>query len=135
MVDASTLRQTGPVATRYLSMNLDPEQQIAVQCVVTTGGQPYAAGRCMVSRWTTRELQKCFQHGFSGSDGCFGDNNELVGKTGGRTYVRSNRRRSQFGSCTILPRYSAAERYASFVANQPLSAYAEAVRAAARIVT
>jgi hypothetical protein len=68
--------------TRYLNMNLNPEQQIAVQCVVTTGGQPYAAGGCMVSRWTARELEKCFQHGFGGSDGCFGDNNDLVGKNG-----------------------------------------------------
>jgi hypothetical protein len=68
--------------TRYLNMNLNPEQRIAVQCVVTTGGQPYAAGGCMVSQWTARELQKCFQHGFGGSDGCFGDNNELVGRNG-----------------------------------------------------
>jgi hypothetical protein len=66
--------------TRYLKMNLNPEQQIAVECVVTTGGQPYAAGGCMVSRWTARELQKCFQHGFGGSDGCFGDNNDLIGR-------------------------------------------------------
>ena len=68
--------------TKYLQLKLNAEQQIAVQCVVSTGGQPYAAGGCMVSRWTARELEKCFTHGFGGSDGCYGDNNELVGKNG-----------------------------------------------------
>jgi hypothetical protein len=70
--------------TKYLNMNLNlnAEQQIAVQCVVSTGGQPYAAAGCMITRWTGRELQKCFEHGFGGSDGCFGDNNDLVGRNG-----------------------------------------------------
>jgi len=44
--------------------HLNAEQQIAVQCVVSTGGQPYAAAGCMVTRWTARELEKCFQNGF-----------------------------------------------------------------------
>lgn len=64
-----------------LNMNLNPEQQIAVQCVVSTGGQPYAAAGCIATRLTARELLKCATDGFGG-DGCFGDNNDLVGKDG-----------------------------------------------------
>ena len=68
-------------ANSFLNLNLNPEQQIAVECVVTTGGQPYAAGACIASALTVRELTKCVEHGFGG-DGCFGDNNELVGRNG-----------------------------------------------------
>jgi hypothetical protein len=64
------------------NLNLNPEQQIAVQCVVSTGGQPYAAAGCIATRLTARELDKCFQNGIGGSDGCFGDNNDLVGRNG-----------------------------------------------------
>jgi hypothetical protein len=69
------------------NMQLNPEQQIAVQCVVSTGGQPYAAAGCIGSRLTARELSKCLSNGIGGKDGCFGDNNDLVGKDGwvGRT--------------------------------------------------
>jgi hypothetical protein len=63
------------------NLNLNPEQQIAVQCVVSTGGQPYAAAGCMATRLTARELTKCFSQGIGG-DGCFGDNNDLVGRNG-----------------------------------------------------
>ncbi len=64
------------------NLSLNPEQQIAVQCVVSTGGQPYAAAGCMATRLTARELTKCFVQGFGGSQGCFGDNNDLVGRNG-----------------------------------------------------
>lgn len=70
------------IGANMVSLQLNPEQQIAVQCVVSTGGQPYAAAGCMASRLTARELTKCFTSGFGGSDGCFGDNNDLVGKNG-----------------------------------------------------
>jgi hypothetical protein len=63
------------------NLNLNPEQQIAVQCVVQTGGQPYAAAGCMATRLTARELEKCFTAGIGGS-GCFGDDNDLVGRNG-----------------------------------------------------
>ena len=65
-----------------LNLQLNPEQQIAVQCVVSTGGQPYAAAGCMATRLTARELLKCTANGIGGKDGCFGDNNDLVGKNG-----------------------------------------------------
>lgn len=65
-----------------IGMQLNAEQQIAVQCVVSTGGQPYAAAGCMASRLTARELLKCASNGIGGKDGCFGDNNDLVGKNG-----------------------------------------------------
>lgn len=65
----------------FFNLNLNPEQQIAVTCVVQTGGQPYAAAGCMATRLTARELEKCATDGIGG-DGCFGDNNDLVGKNG-----------------------------------------------------
>jgi hypothetical protein len=64
------------------SLQLNPEQQIAVQCVAGTGGQPHAAAGCIASRLTARELSKCLSNGIGGKDGCFGDNNDLVGKNG-----------------------------------------------------
>lgn len=68
--------------TKFLNLNLNPEQQIAVQCVVETGGQPYAAAGCIATQLTGRELEKCAQNGFGGDRGCFGDNNDLVGRNG-----------------------------------------------------
>lgn len=67
-------------------MQLNAEQQIAVQCVVGTGGNPPVAAGCMASRLTMREFTKCMTDGIGGK-GCFGDNNDLVGKNGfvGRT--------------------------------------------------
>jgi hypothetical protein len=68
-------------ANKFLNLNLNPEQQIAVQCVVASGGQPYAAAACSATRLTFRELTKCVEHGIGG-DGCFGDNNDLIGRKG-----------------------------------------------------
>lgn len=65
-----------------LNLQLNAEQQIAVQCVVSTGGQPHAAAGCIATRLTARELIKCAANGIGGRDGCFGDNNDLVGKNG-----------------------------------------------------
>ncbi|HDI8306228.1 TPA: hypothetical protein PPD39_001872 [Acinetobacter baumannii] len=64
------------------NMQLNAEQQIAVQCVVSTGGQPQAAAGCIASRLTARELSKCLSGSVGGEDGCFGDNNDLIGKNG-----------------------------------------------------
>lgn len=69
-------------ANRFLNLDLNPEQQIAVQCVVTSGGQPYVAAGCAASRLTFRELTKCVERGVGGDDGCFGKNNDLVGRNG-----------------------------------------------------
>ena len=67
-------------ANKFFHLNLNPEQQIAVQCVLASGGQPYAAAGCTASKLTLRELEKCSEG--IGGDGCFGDNNDLVGKNG-----------------------------------------------------
>jgi hypothetical protein len=67
--------------SKLLGASLNPEQQIALQCVVQSGGQPYAAAGCAATRLTLRELEKCATDGFGG-DGCFGDSNDLVGKNG-----------------------------------------------------
>lgn len=66
-------------ATCYVagSLRFTPEQQIAIECAVSTGGQPYAFAACAGGQLTARELDKCFQKGIGG-DGCFGPNNEIV---------------------------------------------------------
>jgi hypothetical protein len=61
------------------NVNLNPEQEIAVQCIVSSGGQPYAAAGCMATRLTARELIKCLTDGYGGA-GCFGDDNHITGK-------------------------------------------------------
>jgi hypothetical protein len=66
----------------YLGNVLNEEQQIGLQCVAETNGQPYAAAACAATRLTQRELYKCYTNGFGGPDGCFGDNNDLVGRNG-----------------------------------------------------
>lgn len=67
--------------TAYMNLRLNPEQQIAVECTVGTGGQLYATAGCIATRLTGRELEKCAANGF-GSDGCFGDTNDLFGYKG-----------------------------------------------------
>jgi len=56
---------------------LTPEQQVFVQCAITTGGQPYAFAGCVGTQLTLNELQKCMTIGIGGN-GCFGTNNEAV---------------------------------------------------------
>ncbi|MER8440716.1 hypothetical protein NKH36_33160 [Mesorhizobium sp. M1312] len=58
-------------------LELNPEQQIAVECAVSSGAQPYAFAVCAGGRLTAREVTKCFTDGVGG-DGCFGRNNEIV---------------------------------------------------------
>ena len=59
------------------SLNLNPELQIAVECAVSTGGEPMSFAGCTGGRLTERELTKCFTDGIGGN-GCFGPNNEIV---------------------------------------------------------
>jgi hypothetical protein len=59
------------------AIHLNPEQTIAVECAMTTGGQPMAFAGCTGGRLTQRELTKCIEKGVGG-DGCFGPNNEIV---------------------------------------------------------
>lgn len=59
------------------SFNPNPELQIAMECAVSTNGEPMAFAGCAGGRLTARELTKCFTDGFGG-DGCFGENNEIV---------------------------------------------------------
>lgn len=58
------------------SPQMNEEFRIAAECVVQSGGQPYAAGACAATRLTIRELAACFK-GQVGKD-CFGPNNTIV---------------------------------------------------------
>lgn len=59
-------------------LQLNPELQIAVQCAVTTGGEPYSFAACTGGQLTAREIDKCFTGGIGTSSGCFGPNNDIV---------------------------------------------------------
>lgn len=58
-------------------LGLNPELQIALQCAVSTGGEPMAFAGCAGGQLTLRELNKCLESGIGG-EGCFGPNNEIV---------------------------------------------------------
>ncbi|WP_143738486.1 hypothetical protein [Erythrobacter colymbi] len=58
-------------------LDMNTETQIAVQCAVTTGGEPMAFAGCAGGQLTAMELNKCFTQGVGGS-GCFGPNNTIV---------------------------------------------------------
>lgn len=60
-----------------LAKDLTPEQQIAVNCAVRTGGNPKAFAICTGGQLTARELGKCWDHGIGTDEGCFGPNNDL----------------------------------------------------------
>lgn len=54
------------------------EVQVAAECAVTSGGQPYAFAACAGGRLTAAEIDKCWNNGVGGDDGCFGQNNTIV---------------------------------------------------------
>jgi hypothetical protein len=58
------------------SPQMNEEFRIAAECVVQSGGQPYAAAACAATRLTIRELAACLK-GRVGKD-CFGPNNTIV---------------------------------------------------------
>lgn len=60
-----------------IDLNLTPEQQIALECAVASGGEPYSFAACAGGQLTARELDKCFTHGIGGK-GCFGPNNDII---------------------------------------------------------
>lgn len=59
-----------------LAKNLNPEQQIALACAISSGGEPHAFAVCTGGQLLERELNKCWQHGIATASGCFGPNNE-----------------------------------------------------------
>ena len=63
-----------------VDLGLTTEQEIDLQCVAQTGGQPWAADGCAV---LAPHLERVVQVlAGIGGDGCFGDSNDLVGKDG-----------------------------------------------------
>ena len=60
-----------------LAKDLTPEQQIALSCVVESGGVVYAYAVCVGSQLTAREIEKCWDGGIATPEGCFGPNNEI----------------------------------------------------------
>ncbi|VVE68803.1 hypothetical protein PCA31118_03044 [Pandoraea captiosa] len=57
--------------------NMNAEATVAVQCAMSTGGEPQAFAACTAGQLTMNELDKCFTVGVGGN-GCFGDNNTIV---------------------------------------------------------
>ena len=60
-----------------LTQDLTPEQQIALSCAASTGGEPRAFAVCTGGRLVERELSKCWSNGIGTESGCFGPNNEI----------------------------------------------------------
>lgn len=65
----------GCAAGSYFNMNA--ESTVALQCAMSTGGQPYAFAACTGGQLTANELTKCFTVGVGGN-GCFGNGNTIV---------------------------------------------------------
>jgi len=57
--------------------DLTPEQQIALNCAVTSGGEPMTFAACTGGQLVEREINKCWEHGIATPEGCFGPNNEI----------------------------------------------------------
>jgi hypothetical protein len=46
-----------------LVKDLTPEQQIAISCAMSTGGQPYAFAACVGGQLFASEVSKCWEDG------------------------------------------------------------------------
>ncbi|KAF0212700.1 MAG: hypothetical protein FD139_161 [Methylocystaceae bacterium] len=60
------------------ALGANAEVQVAAECAATTGGQPYAFAACTGGRLTAAEIDKCWNNGVGGENGCFGQNNTIV---------------------------------------------------------
>jgi tetratricopeptide (TPR) repeat protein len=60
-----------------LIKDLTPEQQIAISCAISSGGQPQLFAACAGGQLLARELDKCWTNGVATDGGCFGPNNEF----------------------------------------------------------
>ncbi|CAE6768287.1 hypothetical protein [Paraburkholderia domus] len=58
--------------------SMNAELRIAAECAVSSGGVPITFVVCAGGRLVMKELQQCIAGGFKSSNGCFGDNNEIV---------------------------------------------------------
>lgn len=59
-------------------LELNPETQIIAECALSSGGEPYTFAGCAGGRLFARELDKCINNGIGGSEGCFGENNDII---------------------------------------------------------
>jgi len=59
-------------------LNLNREDQIAIECGIASGGVPPTWAACAGGRLTVIELDRCWQDGVGGDNGCFGPNNFFV---------------------------------------------------------
>ena len=59
-----------------LGKDMNPEAQIAMNCALSTGGEPYSFATCTGGQLLQREVAKCWEHGIATDRGCFGPNND-----------------------------------------------------------
>jgi hypothetical protein len=74
---AQNRESTSAALVCALAKDLTPEQQIALNCAITTGGEPHAFAVCAAGQLTAREIDKCWKYGVATDEGCFGPNNEI----------------------------------------------------------
>ncbi len=60
-----------------IAKDLTAEQQVALACAVSTGGQPAPFVACTGGQLLKRELTKCWEYGIATEQGCYGPNNEI----------------------------------------------------------
>lgn len=58
------------------NLNLKPNQQLALQCLASTGGEPQSFAICFAGQLTMQEMQNCRGKTF-GEGACFGPSNEI----------------------------------------------------------
>jgi tetratricopeptide (TPR) repeat protein len=71
-------RNLGSATVCAVGKDLTPEQQVALSCAVSSGGQAGVFAGCTGGQLLKRELEKCWEKGFATEGGCFGKNNEYV---------------------------------------------------------
>lgn len=57
-------------------LNLNPNQQLALQCLASSAGEPTTFAACVAGQLTMKELAQCKGKSF-GEENCFGENNEF----------------------------------------------------------
>lgn len=60
------------------NLDLNPETQIMIECAMASGGEPYTFAGCAGGQLLARELDKCLTYGVGGTNGCFGENNDII---------------------------------------------------------
>lgn len=108
--------------------NMNHESMVALECAMSSGGEPITFASCAGGRLTADEFNKCFSRGIGG-DGCFGKGNTLV-KTFNDIGVKINER---FGENSVVAEAWRGFSNPGYVANNAVKAVNKAAKDAERL--